>query len=143
FSAALGRFEHFIAPFRSSGRFIWPLHYCVVAGALLISIRAWRDTRPRLVSAALAVLLVAQMWEVNLPPLAAPHEVAYEKGSANTLLVRYESPEWLGIERRYRHLALFPAEVIGTGCEGRAGFRKGLVVSLAYLAYRHRLTFNS
>lgn len=139
----LHRFERSIAPFRSSGRFIWPLHYCLVAGALLIALRAWSTARPRLLSAALAIFLAAQIAESTVPPIVAPHETSAGKTVWNTLLVRYESPKWAEAAERYQHLALFPAEVVGSGCEGRHGYRKSVVISLAYLAYRHRLTFNS
>jgi hypothetical protein len=139
----LHRLERLIAPFRSSGRFIWPLHYCLVAGALLIVLRSWSTIRPHLLSAALAILLAAQVGESTVPALVPPHEISPGKMAWNTLLVRYDSPRWAETAERYRHLALFPAEVVGSGCEGRNGYRKSVVVSLAYLAYRHRLTFNS
>jgi hypothetical protein len=127
----LARVEPLFAPFRASGRFIWPLHYTVVAGSLLVIVRTWRS-RPRMLTAVLASLLAVQLAEVAAPPL----------GPRQSLLTRYESPVWSRMEGQYRHLALFPAEIVNM-CNGHAGYRAGPVVSLAYLAYRHHLTFNS
>jgi len=128
----LARVEPLIAPFRASGRFIWPLHYTVVAGSLLVIARTLRS-RPRMLTAVLAALLAVQIAEVRAPPL----------GPRESLLTRYESPVWWRIQDQYRHIALFPAEIVNM-CNGRTGYyRAGLVVSLAYLAYRHHLTFNS
>ena len=127
----LGRLEPLIAPFRASGRFIWPIHYTVVAGALLVIARTWRS-HPRMLTAVLAILLAVQIAEVRALPL----------GPRESLLTRYESSVWSRMEGQYRHLALFPAEIVNN-CNGRSGYRPGPVVSLAYLAYRHHLTFNS
>jgi hypothetical protein len=127
----LVRFESIAAPFRSSGRFVWPLYYLVLAGSLLALSRAWSD-RSRTLSAMLALLLALQVAEAGAHPL----------GNGETLLTRFESPAWAGIRGRYKHLALFPAEVVNA-CNGRVGYRSSVVVSLAYLAYVHGLSFNS
>jgi hypothetical protein len=114
--------------FRSSGRFVWPLSYLLVACAVLLWLRLWR-TRPMAGTAALvlAVAVQAYDWRAERSPLHRP-------GSFRHL----QAPEWAELRGAYQHLALFPPHV-----QWVCRYEEPLVNALGYTAYRLGLTFNS
>jgi hypothetical protein len=116
------------AAFRASGRFIWPLHYLLVCGALVLVARLWRE-RPGVVTAVLGLALGVQAhdWRAERGPLQTRREFP-----------RLRAPEWEELKGSYQHLALFPVQA-----QWVCHYDEPLVNALAYTAYRLKLTFNS
>jgi hypothetical protein len=114
--------------FRASGRFIWPLHYLLVGGALVLVVRLWRE-RPAVSATALGLVLALQAydWRAERSPLRVP-----------TRFHRLSAPEWESLRGTYQHLVLFPPQV-----QWACRYEEPLVNALAYTAYRLKLTFNS
>ncbi|MCY1019494.1 DUF6311 domain-containing protein [Pyxidicoccus sp. MSG2] len=114
--------------FRSSGRFVWPLSYLLVACAVLLWLRLWR-ARPWVGTAALvlAVAVQAYDWRAERSPLHRP-------GSFR----RLQAPEWAELRGAYQHLALFPPHI-----QWVCRYDEPVVNALGYTAYRLGLTFNS
>jgi hypothetical protein len=110
--------------YRSSGRFVWPLHLSLIALALSIVARLprWFGT------AALCLALLLQVAEFDRSRLDFR-----DTGSAPL-----NDPAWQSIGQDYRHLELVPLHLLWT-CR----YDTGLVNRLSYAAYVHRLTFNS
>lgn len=121
-------FARVTAAFRSSGRFVWPLCYLLLAGAVLLWLRLWRE-RAWAGTAALALALAVQAydWRAQRSPLHRP-----------TTFRRLQAPEWAELRGTYQHLALFPPHV-----QWVCRYDEPLVNALGYLAYRLELTFNS
>jgi hypothetical protein len=102
---AVGPFAFVASTFRSSGRFVWTLHYLVLFAALAALALAWRD-RPRLVAASFAALLALQAVDVRPP---APFD-------AEAARWRPPSSELWGLARgRYRHVVLYPPYLLAGG----------------------------
>ena len=114
--------------FRSSGRFVWPLCYLLVTGAMLLSLWLWRE-RPwaGTVALALAVAVQAYDWRVERSPLQRPRGFR-----------RLQAPEWKELRGAYRHLALFPPHI-----QWVCRYDEPVVNALGYTAYLLGLTFNS
>ncbi len=122
-----------IGPFRSSGRFIWPLMYALVAFGVVTLVRLWRHI-PAVPAVLLAICIGLQLGDVTTAPVTARFKPA--------ALHRFTSPAWKAVDGKYAHLKLVPAEIWSV-CGGRAGYRHTLVIGGAYHAYLHGLTFNS
>ncbi|MBL0698592.1 DUF6311 domain-containing protein [Comamonas sp. JC664] len=122
-------FSRLTSAFRASGRFIWPLSYAVMGGALLLGLRQWRD-RAWVGTAALAVAVAVQAYDVR--------EDKSELRRRPDGFRRLTAPEWAELKGHYRHLALFPPQV-----QWVCPYNEPLVNSAGYLAYRLGLTFNS
>lgn len=114
--------------FRASGRFVWPLHYLLVVGAVLLVARLWRGV-PAVAVAALTVALALQAYDVREEKSALFKPVRFH---------RLKSAEWDALKGSYQHLALFPPQV-----QWVCRYDEPLVNALAYQAYRLKLTFNS
>ncbi len=114
--------------FRSSGRFVWPLCYLLVTGAVLLWLRLWRE-RAWVGTAALVVAVGVQAWDwrADRSPLHRPGDFR-----------RLQASEWAELRGAYKHLALFPPHV-----QWVCRYNEPLVNALGYLAYRMELTFNS
>jgi hypothetical protein len=123
-----------VGPFRSSGRFIWPLYYAVLGGALAILPRLVR--RPGTAAALLWGALALQL--VDLAPHARGAEFQERAW-------RPVDPRWRLARGAYDHLALVPAQVLGGGilCAGKAWGETQPWASLGYEAYVLGLTINS
>jgi hypothetical protein len=132
-----GAYEPFLAlvePFRSSGRFIWPVYYVVLTGVVAAAVRRG-IARPMTSGALLLAAVVAQAAEVpgvpgtRVPPAEWP---------------RVEAPEWEAIGPPLRHLILYPPFFISPvpGCR-TSPFDWREVIQLSDLAYRRGLTINS
>ncbi|MCE9670708.1 DUF6311 domain-containing protein [Myxococcus stipitatus] len=115
--------------FRASGRFIWPLTYLLMLGA--VGLWAWRwRARPWVVTAALVVAVGASAADLRTEKSAL---------LLPTHLRRLQAPEWARLEEGgYRNLVLFPPHI-----QWVCPYDEQLVNTLSYFAYRHRLTFNS
>jgi hypothetical protein len=122
-----------IAPFRTSGRFLWPLYYALLGGAIAALPRLVR--RPRLAAALLGGALALQVVDLAPRAFAARFEPARR---------RLADPRWALARARYDHLALVPAQVVGGGpaCWGRE-WGKEAWRPLAYEAYALGMTVNS
>ncbi|ADO75521.1 DUF6311 domain-containing protein [Stigmatella aurantiaca] len=127
-SALYAPFAAQTAAFRASGRFIWPLHYLLVGGALLLVVRLWRD-RPWVSGVGLGLALAVQAYEWRADRSSLRWPVAFH---------RLQAPEWKEMKGHYRHLALFPPQI-----QWLCRYDEHLVNKLSYLAYREGLTFNS
>ncbi|RKH36736.1 DUF6311 domain-containing protein [Corallococcus sicarius] len=114
--------------FRASGRFVWPLHYLLVVGAVLTVVRLWRAV-PAVAMAALTVALAVQAYDGREDKSALFKPVHFQ---------RLQSPEWAALQGPYQHLALFPPHA-----QWVCRYDEPLVNALAYQAYRLKLTFNS
>jgi hypothetical protein len=124
-----------VGPFRSSGRFLWPLVYLVTAGAVV--------GLPRLLGrrAALAAALLAAAVALQLADLAPRARGAYFADRPWQL----RDPRWSLLHGSYDHLALAPPEVVGvlTACRGLVYDDDDYYAPFALEAYRQGLTVNS
>jgi hypothetical protein len=110
--------------FRTSGRFVWPLHYLVILGALAVVARRPAKAWAFMVCGCAAIQLAeipARPNEFDPPP------------PLPTL-----SPAWTGLRGAYRHLELLPVQV-----QWVCGYNEGLVTVLSRVAAREGLTINS
>ncbi|MCP3100691.1 DUF6311 domain-containing protein [Myxococcus sp. K15C18031901] len=115
--------------FRASGRFIWPLTYLLMLGAVGLWLWRWR-ARPWVGTAALVVAVGASAADLRTEKSAL---------FLPTHLRRLQEPEWERLEAGgYRNLMLFPPHI-----QWVCPYDEQLVNTLSYFAYRHRLTFNS
>ncbi|MBM4268675.1 MAG: hypothetical protein FJ144_19030 [Deltaproteobacteria bacterium] len=105
-------FEPLPSIFRSSGRFVWPLVYVAIFGALTLL----RLSVSRTLTFSLLCLLAlgaqaADSW----------HEYSRRSVAMQALRSPYRplaAPEWRGIGRDYREIRLVPPAVVDTGCDG-------------------------
>jgi hypothetical protein len=120
-------------PFRSAGRFIWPLHYAVVLGALVVVLRLWRS-RPRIATVAVVGACFLQLIDFDLR--------AGDLFQRRPIDARLHAPVWNELGLEHRHLKLVPAQIAWSGgpCEGELPGH--LRWPFAYLAYRQKMTFN-
>jgi hypothetical protein len=93
--------------FRSSGRFVWAIHYLALAAAVLGACAALRE-RPRVAVAVLAVAVALQVIELRppLPPRFAEATPVVAGG-----------PAWEAARGAYAHLALLPPYLLAGGRE--------------------------
>lgn len=111
--------------FRSSGRFVWPLHFLLVTAAVAVAARCPRAWLGRLV---LLAAVLAQAAELK------PDGIHFE--AVNIRAPRH--PAWSESRADYRHLELVPLQLLWV-CR----YDRRHVDRVAWLAYRNRLTFNS
>ncbi|QRN98240.1 hypothetical protein JRI60_03990 [Archangium violaceum] len=123
--------------FRSSGRFIWPLHYLLILGAIAGLLRVLRN-RPAWAAAALGLAVVLQGAEVPAQDCCrarfTPHVRPVPGGDAT----------WALAKGTYQHLALYPATRVdgaGRGCPGL--FTNSELLPYAWQAWLNGMTFNS
>jgi hypothetical protein len=120
--------------FRAPGRFIWPMHYAVLAGALL-TVRRWFSANGN--GFALVCVLACAATALDAPGrpfFGAPPGAALEQAET-----------WSALAQGKKHLVLFPPRIVdGTsrGCDEET-FDNGQMSLLLYRAYRLGLTFNS
>ena len=119
-----------VAPFRSTGRFIWPLHYVVLAGGVWGCVRVF-PARRHAATALLACILVVQALDTDTSVAVFDP----------TGLVQSSMTEWAPAVGHYRHIALVPMRVLGV-CGPTPVPHEG-VYRYMLLAYRARMTFNS
>jgi hypothetical protein len=122
-------FAKVVAPFRSSGRFVWPMHYLVMTAAVLAGVRALRS-RPKWAAGVLAAAVAIQ---------AADAAVLFETFPSRGF-ARLKMDGWELASGRYQHLALYPMQVWDACVEP---WEPDFVRRYFFQAYRTRLTFNS
>jgi hypothetical protein len=122
-------------PLRSSGRFVWPLYYLLLTGALLVVGRRLART-PRLASALLAGAVALQV--VDLAPRAAGAHFTEHAW-------RLRAPEWSLARGHYDLVALDPPLVVGvwSRCRGLVYGDDSYWIPLGELAYRLGMSVNS
>ncbi|MCP3139536.1 DUF6311 domain-containing protein [Pyxidicoccus xibeiensis] len=121
-------FSRLTSAFRSSGRFVWPLCYLLVGGAVLLWLRQWRE-RPWVGTAALVLAVAVQAYDWR-----ADRSQLQRTGGFR----RLQAAEWAELKGAYQHVALFPPQV-----QWLCRYDEPLVNALGYVAYRLGLTFNS
>jgi hypothetical protein len=102
-------FGFFTGALRTSGRFIWPLYYAILAGAVGV----WLLRRPRFAPIALALVLGLQIADTKTAFFAQQYTARFEPPAW--------SPAWQLARGEYRHLVLFPprcGDGSGTCCPG-------------------------
>jgi hypothetical protein len=117
-------------PFRSSGRFIWPLHYVLTLLALWGVTRLFRRRSAVFATAALAIVVAVQAIDYR-PQGALLADKNFREGPTRDLAVA---------KGRYRHLAMYPTQVLGA-CGGE--YEEDQVYRYMLQAYRLNTTFNS
>ena len=120
-----------IKPFRSSGRFIWAVHYLTLAFGLWGVTRILGRDRTQAGTLLLAAVVIVQASDVRMD---------------RWWLVRKDQPQiavaHFELSRgHYRHLALAPSQVLGA-C-GDDPYPEDYVYRFMLLAHRLELTFNS
>jgi hypothetical protein len=132
----LGRLYQRIAllvhTFRSSGRFIWPLHYLFITFAIAAMAVVLRG-RPLAGRLVLGSALALQLFDLDMKP---SRERFFASG-----FVAPASPVWDQARGDYDHVALYPPQIYTSGCGGR--FDERYVYNLGPLAQRLGMTFNS
>ncbi|OJT22179.1 hypothetical protein BO221_24380 [Archangium sp. Cb G35] len=124
-----------LAPFRSSGRFIWPLHYLVTTGVVALALWRWRAS-PRVATGLLLATVVLQAVETP----AAWSRDRFE----GVAWPRLRAPEWEQVDPFYRHIVLYPPDIrISVMPCVLNTFPASAYVSFGDLAYRKHLTTNS
>lgn len=118
--------------FRSSGRFIWPLHYVLVMVSVLGVVRVRSDWA----RAMIATALVVQLLEAHR--VDGRHAFTLDDNTAPP------SPTWALARGSYEHMALEPPryETNGLRCEGD-DHPADTVVMLGPIAAREHITFDS
>ncbi len=134
--SAYGWFPWLASTFRSSGRFVWSLHYLAVLGGIAALAASWRD-RPRAVAAAFGTALAIQAADVR-PPLPmrstdAP-QLPIDEG-------------WGTARGAFGHVALVPPYIVTGGGEASQAcppvHAPDAQLPAAYVAYQLSATFNS
>jgi hypothetical protein len=126
------RIAFIVHTFRSSGRFIWPLHYLLITFAIATFGVILRD-HPRGGRVVLGLALGLQLFDLDVNP-------ARERFRASAF-VSPSSPSWDLARGDYDHVALYPPQIYTSGCGAR--FDERYVYDLGPLAQRLGMTFNS
>ncbi|MBL8924565.1 MAG: hypothetical protein JNJ54_37290 [Myxococcaceae bacterium] len=112
--------------FRTSGRFIWSLHYLLGLGSLAALVIASR--RRALWALPVVIGAIVQLSEIaprprgwDVPPLPPPL-----------------GPQWTGLRGQYQHLRVVPIQV-----QWVCGYNEPLINRLSQVAAREGLTINS
>ena len=132
-------FRDIIAPFRSSGRFIWPLHYLCITAIVAIWIAYYQSSRYLFYIIFLSIIII-QLIDVREPFLQWYHD--YHQRKQPFIL---QAGDWAHASGLYKHMVLYPPQILGGTLPGciMPGFEQDFYVPLAYQAYRLKLTFNS
>jgi hypothetical protein len=118
-----------VNPFRTTGRFIWPLHYLVLVGAVAATVRA---LPARAAAALLFAACALQVVDIDPDSVARRFDAP---GPAEPSTV------WASAAGGWRHLVQVPPTLrdgVGFSC----GSAERDWVGLARLAHRLRLTYN-
>lgn len=121
--------------FRSSGRFIWPLHYAVLMGCIALVVWRWRQ-RPAVATGVLLGAVILQVLDAG-----DFWERACLRGEP---WPRLRAPEWASVDPLYRHIVLFPPFIVGSEEPCIQGtFPEDAHARFGDLAYRKGMTTNS
>lgn len=115
--------------FRSSGRFIWPLHGLIVLSAIVAAVHL--GTRRRWIGrAALGLALMLQVSDINVSASTLRQE--------RTKFVPFTSAVWKRVGQDYRHLAIIPVQICWI-----SPYDYELIGKLYWEAYSQRMSVNS
>lgn len=115
--------------FRSSGRFAWPLYYCVVLFLLWNYRRAFPS---RVASAGLLLLLALQVYDLK--------PFWLHSGASRPIPQVGADPFWREAGNSFRHLVLWPGS--GELCGGLQPFEQQQVQAFLFYASGQRMTIN-
>jgi hypothetical protein len=121
--------------FRSSGRFIWPLHYAVLTGIIALVVWRWRQ-RPAVATGVLLGAVLLQILDAS---------DFWERASfRGEPWPRLRAPEWASVDPLYRHIVLFPPYIEDSQVPCvRSTFPEDAHARFGDLAYRKGMTTNS
>ncbi|MBL8939625.1 MAG: hypothetical protein JNM69_34005 [Archangium sp.] len=122
---AFAPFKVITGPFRSCGRFIWPLHYLVTLTAIVMVVKLSRWVWPAAVGLALAAGV--QAYELNPNNPAFFHEP-----------VAAITAPWTGMGQKYQHLVIVPVQV-----QWECDYDPLVVSFLTRVAAQEHMTINS
>lgn len=122
---AFAPFEAMTRAFRTCGRFIWPLHYLVSLGSLVLVARLLR--RGWLVAGVFAILAGVQGYELNANNPAFFHAPVPAVGQG-----------WAGLGKQYKHLEIVPVQV-----QWVCDYDPNVVSYLTRVAAQEGMTINS
>jgi hypothetical protein len=126
-----------VMPFRTSGRFIWPLHYFVITGVLAILIRQQKSSQFTLI-VILVTTVIIQLLDIRVYPFRQYLKEA-QREEENLLNI----DGWQYIGGQYEHIVLYPPHLWSTTSCTIQEYILNYYVPLAYQAYKLNLTFNS
>jgi hypothetical protein len=128
-----------VAPFRTSGRFIWPLHYLWITAIVGLWIAHLQSSRS-VIYAVFVSILAFQIVD-SREPFLRWYGDRDERGQPFAL----QREDWKYAAGLYRHMVLYPPQILGGTLPGcvMPGYDQDYYVPLAYQAYRLQLTFNS
>ena len=121
-----------VQAFRSSGRFIWPLHYLAITFALGVMGAALRN-HPIGGRVLLGLTLAVQIADLRTKPSRDRFQ--------SSAFVAPSAPAWNLARGDYDHVAIYPPQIYTSGCG--AVFDERYVYQLGHVAYRLGLTINS
>jgi Family of unknown function (DUF6311) len=132
-------FMDIIAPFRTSGRFIWPLHYLYITAIVAIWISYYQSSQFVVYTAFLMVIII-QIVDSRDPFLRWYGD--YHQRKQPFML---QIGDWKHATGLYKHMVLYPPQILGGTLPEcvMPGFEQDFYVPLAYQAYRLKVTFNS
>jgi Family of unknown function (DUF6311) len=137
--------------FRVSGRFIWPLHYLIITGAVHLWVQQFQFSR-LISSIVLAAVVIIQLLDANPSAIAVRKHTNRFRQEMSKHLHKLDLEPASGL---YQHMVLYPPLLWGGGFYGCVDldFRDNYshvelyylryIVPLAYHAYKSNLTFNS
>jgi hypothetical protein len=132
-------FMEIIAPFRSSGRFIWPLHYLLITSTVAIWIAYYRSFR-LVLYIALSAAAIIQLMDTRVSFLRWYFEPHLRISS-----LIFQTEAWTLATGSYTHMVLYPPQILGGNTDDCLirEYKADYYVPLAFQAYRLKLTFNS
>lgn len=122
---AFAPFGAITSAFRTCGRFIWPLHYVVSLGAIVLVTRLLRVAWPATI--VLAVAAGVQGYELNANNPAFFHPPPPPIG-----------PDWAGLGKKYKHIQIVPVQV-----QWVCDYDPAVVSFLTRVAAQEGMTINS
>jgi len=123
-------FTGIVTAFRSSGRFIWPLHYLALLAGLWGVIRIGERRSMSIGATALVVVVVLQVIDVRLDRAwLAPKDFRQAPVA-----------EFALAKGKFKHLALVPMQVLGVCGDA---YEEDHAYRFMLLAHRLKLTYNS
>jgi hypothetical protein len=132
-------FMDIIAPFRTSGRFIWPLHYLYISAIVALWVVYYQSYR-FLVYTLFISIIVIQIFDTKEPFLQWYHNYHQRKQPFTSQIW-----DWHHARGLYKHMVLYPPQILGGTLPEcvMPGFEQDFYAPLAYQAYRLKVTFNS
>jgi hypothetical protein len=132
-------FLDIIAPFRTSGRFIWPLHYLCITAIVAVWIAYCESHRIVTYVVLISIITIQILDSKDL--FLRWYQGFHQRQQPLTLRVE----DWQQARGLYKHMVLYPPQILGGTLPGcvMPGFEPDFYVPLAYQAYRLGVTFNS